>query len=155
MKIANLTETTSLAASDNFPVSSTANGTRRVTLTTLAAAVLATADAVNGMETQYSTPATGASVAVAPTVSGASSWLLVTPVVTLADLTLVLPGDGSTGGATAADGQEVLVNTTQELTALVVSSVGKSVIGGPTTLAQFGFFRMRYNAVNNSWYRVG
>lgn len=154
MKISNLTQTTSLAASDLFPVQSTAQGLQSVTLTTLADAVADLLPASSNPETQYSSPVTGASVAVVPVVAGSSVWLLVTPLGTLAALTLVLPGDGSTGGAAAVDGQEAAINCTQTITTLTVSSVGKTVVGAPTTFGVSTPFRMRYNAVNNSWYRV-
>lgn len=155
MKITNLTEQTTMALSDSIPIGSTANGTRRVTLTTLAAAVLDTQTDSGGMEMNRSTPLTGASLSILPVTAGNSVWLLITPAGTLATLTVVLPGDGSTGGSLVADQQEVLVTSTQTLTSLTVSSVGKTVVGGPTTLSANGSFRLRYDAVTNAWYKVG
>lgn len=154
MKIAELTETLTLAASDQFPVSTEANATRRVSLTTLADAILAMQTAIGGMQTQYSTPTTGGSIAVLPVVAGTSVWLIITPAATLATLAIVLPGDGSTGGPIAADNQEVLIVTTQILTALTLSAAGKTLSGALTSMAASGTLRMKYNAVNNVWYRV-
>jgi hypothetical protein len=49
----------------------------------------------------------------------------------------------------------VLVNTTQALTALTMVASGTTLFGAPTTLAANGFFEMRYNALQNAWYRTG
>ena len=155
-KITDLTEQTTIAASDQIPVGTAANGTRRISATNLATGLAALqAVTTNGFQTQYSTPVTGGSVAAVPTVSGGSVWLRLTPAGTLATLAVVLPGDGSAGGSVAADGQEVLIATTQVLTALTLSSVGKTLLGAPTTLAQFGVVRMRYDMANNVWVKVG
>jgi hypothetical protein len=47
------------------------------------------------------------------------------------------------------------VNTTQAVTALTVAGNGATVNGAPTTLAANGFFRIRFDAVLDVWYRVG
>jgi hypothetical protein len=79
-------------------------------------------------------------------------WLALTPTGTIASLTVVLP--------IGSDGQEVLVSTTQALTSLTVTgaTVGASpqpVNGAPTTMAANAFFRLRFDGVSSSWYRVG
>lgn len=103
----------------------------------------------DGMVTQYSAPsATGFTATI--TDSDASAWLILTPVATYAAGTIVLPSF-----ANSADKQEVLVNCTQIVTALTVSSSGATVTGAPTTLAANGFFRMRFDRVLETWYRVG
>lgn len=98
----------------------------------------------------YDTPGTGNSVAVAPFQAGGSVFLLLTPVTSLAALTVQMPLKGL-----AQHGQEVLVHTTQAITALTVDGNGAGLSGAPTTLASGGFFRLRFDAVNEAWYRVG
>lgn len=102
--------------------------------------------------TQYSSPnATGFTVLIAPPVAGQSIFLLLTPLAGYATGTITLPAQ-----ATCLDGQEVLVTTTQLVTALTVGGNGATAVNGaPTTLAANAFFRMRYDAIAKSWYRVG
>jgi hypothetical protein len=102
-------------------------------------------------ETQYAAPnASGFSVTINPTTDGDSVYLLLTPLAGYAAGTIVLPELTE-----CVDGQEVLVNSTQAVTALTVSGNGATVNGAPTTLAANGFFRLRFDDINNSWYRVG
>jgi hypothetical protein len=53
------------------------------------------------------------------------------------------------------DKQEILVNTTQAITALTINANGATIVGAPTTLAAGGFFRLRFDGVLDTWYRVG
>jgi hypothetical protein len=100
--------------------------------------------ASNALVSQYGVPLTGTTV----TVATGNTWLILTPAGTLAALTIALPTNRT-------DKQEVLVNSTQILTALTVSGAGTTVVGAPTTLAANGFFKMRYDGTLNAWYRVG
>lgn len=94
---------------------------------------------------QYSAPsATGFSV----TVNDGNTWLILTPVAGYAAGTVVL-------SSSAADGDEVLCNCTQAVTTLTVSGNGYTVTGAPTTLAANDFFRLRFESVTGTWYRVG
>lgn len=103
-------------------------------------------------ERQRESPLTGATVQIRDDTE--SVWLTVTPAGTLADLDFKYPiASGSNPNAT--DLQEITINSTQELTALTHDGNGASVIGAPATLAQNGFFRMKYDEQNNAWYRVG
>jgi hypothetical protein len=99
---------------------------------------------------QYASPSTGFSVQVAPFVQGGNVFLLLTPAATLAAGTIVLPS-----AATSSHGQEVLVHSTQIVTALTVNGNGASLSGAPTTLAAGGFFRLRFDSVLSAWYRIG
>lgn len=105
-----------------------------------------------GQQFQYFAPnASGFSVTISPTTSGASVFLLMTPTGGFAAGTIILPTP-----ATAAIGQEVLVTSTQAVTALTVSGNGAvAVNGAPTTLTANGFFRLKYDSVSQSWFRVG
>lgn len=103
-------------------------------------------------ETQYFAPsATGFSVTVAPTTAGNNVHLLMTPVADYAAGTVTLPAV-----ATCVDKQEVLISSTHAVTTLTISGNGATAVNGaPTTLSANGFARLKYDAVNTSWYRIG
>jgi hypothetical protein len=132
--------------------SSSAGRDSSCSITTLAGLILAGLSSA-GFVTQYSSPNTSPyTVTVAPPTQGESMWLALTPTGTIASLTVNLP--------IGSDGQEVLVSTTQALTSLTVTgaTVGASpqpVNGAPTTMAANAFFRLRFDGVSSSWYRVG
>lgn len=142
-----------ITAGDLFVIYSAANGDARKAAASLLLAYLQSElTGTGGFETQYFAPgATGFSVTVAPTTEGGSVYLLMTPAAGYAAGTIVLPPLAS-----SVDGQEVLVSCRQIVTALTVSGNGAvAVNGAPTTLAANAFFKMRYDGVSQSWYRVG
>lgn len=98
--------------------------------------------------TQYVAPLTASTVLLRDDQN--SIWLILTPAGTIAACTLKLPLV-----ANAVDRQEILVNSTQIVTALTIDANGGSVIGAPTTLAANAFFRLRFDAVLKTWYCVG
>ena len=53
------------------------------------------------------------------------------------------------------DGQEVLVTSTQAVTALTVSGNGSTVYGAPSALTANAFFKLRFDGVVKAWYRIG
>lgn len=152
MTIQNLNQGTPTVAA-SVPFWDPVNGCdARCSITQLAALILCTLSS-SGFATQYASPnASGYAVTVSPPTAGMPVWLLLTPLASYANLTINLP--------VGVDGQEVLVNSTQAVTgALTVTGalVGASnqpVNGAPTTLTANGFFRLKFNAVNGSWYRV-
>lgn len=97
------------------------------------------------LTTQYAGPsATGFNVSI----ETANTWLVLTPAAGYATGIITLP--------VAEAGGEVLVNSTQAVATLTVGAqAGDSVVGAPTTLAAYEFFRLRYDEVLNRWYRVG
>lgn len=100
--------------------------------------------------TQYAAPsASGFSVSIT---SGSNNiHLILTPTAGYAAGTIVLPPVG-----VLIDKQEVLVNTTQQVTTLTVNGNGAiAVTGEPGTLAADDFFRLRYDLTTQTWYRVG
>lgn len=100
--------------------------------------------------TQYAAPgASGFSVTIAPPDAGTSVFLLLQPGGAYAAGTLVLP--------TGVDGQEVIVHCRAfAVTTLTVTpATGQSTSGAPTTIAAGGFFRLRFDGVNQLWARVG
>lgn len=99
--------------------------------------------------TQYAAPSSNA-FSVQINDDSDSVWLILTPTGAFVDGTIVLPTL-----ANAADKQEILVNCTQAITNLTVNGNGATVTGEPATLAANDFFRLRFDAVADVWYRVG
>lgn len=101
--------------------------------------------------TNFYTPNTGFSIGV-PTPT-ASQWMLLQPASTLAAGTITLPLN-----TTTPDGTEVLITSTQTITSLAVGLNGAAQVYGivnPGTLNAQDYFRLRYVAATNSWYRIG
>jgi hypothetical protein len=142
--------TATLNASDLFPLWSTGNSdTRKVSLSALVDYLNGALDLTDGKITQYAAPsATGFTVTLYA--SGASVWLILTPTAGFAAGALVLPPVGM-----CVDRQEILINCTQSVTTLTINANGATVTGAPATLAANAFFRLRFDAVTQTWYRVG
>lgn len=138
------------SAADLMVLWSTANGgTMACSLTQLAALIASLNTASDDKVTQYAAPsASGFTVALVD--DSDSKWLVLTPTAGFAAGTIKLPAL-----ANCVDKQEVLVNCTQVVTALTIDGNGATVTGGPTTLAANDFFRLRFDAVADVWYRVG
>ena len=101
-------------------------------------------------ETQYAVPSsTGFSVQV--TNGDDNVHLILTPTAGFAAGTIVLP---ATPGA--IDKQQVIVNCTQQVTALTINGNGAAgVTGEPTSLAADSFFTLKYDLPTQTWYRIG
>jgi hypothetical protein len=140
----------SLCPGDQFPIFSTANGdARKVSLNTITTYMRSQLADQADMLTQYSAPnATDFQVTVSPATAGQSVFLLLTPVAGFASGSIGLP-------AAPEDKQEVLCSCTQLVSTLAVSGNGYGVNGAPATLAANSFFKMRYDAMLSSWFRVG
>lgn len=143
-----------LADGDLLPVWDTSNGdARKVSLSEFVSFVQSSITGPGDFVTEYSAPSANAFTAE---VDGGedgneSVWLVLTPTGTFATGTVKMPlASGSTH-----HGQEVLVNCTQIVTALTVDGNGATVTGAPTALAANDFFRVRFDAVTETWYRVG
>ncbi len=127
-----------------------ANGAdRRASVAALIALIQSSLTESGDLVTRHASPnETGFSVTVVPPSTGANVHLLLTPLAGYAAGTVVMP-------ASPIDGQQVVVTSTQAVTTLTVSGNGASVNGAPTTLAANGYFRLRYDQINNSYYRIG
>jgi hypothetical protein len=147
--INNLTAVDAVSAGDAIPIYSAANGdARRASLSIIAAYIQTLITSTDDNVTFYSAPsATGFTVTL--TTFSNSVWLILTPVAGYAAGTILLPPV-----AYALDNQEIMVNSTQAITTLTVSGNGATVTGAPTTMAANAFFKLRYNAVLTTWYRV-
>ncbi len=53
------------------------------------------------------------------------------------------------------DAQEVAVACSQQITSFSIDGNGALVVGAPNTLAASGFFKLKYDKLSNTWYRVG
>jgi len=148
--INNLSAIDVLSAGDQVPVYSNSNGdARRASMSAVQTFVLqGIADSLTFV-TQYAAPsATGFSVSIGD--GPESTWLVLTPIAGYAAGNIVLPLV-----ATCAEGQELICNCTQAVTALTVSGNGATVTGAPTALTANSFFRLRFEPVASVWYRVG
>ena len=138
-----------VSSSDQIPVYSPNNiDARRLSISTLLAYFQQTF-ASPTLATNVYTPGTGFNISV-PTPVAVQQWMLLQPAGTLATGTITLPLNTGT-----ADGTEVLVTTTQQITSFTLAPNGAAhVYGAPTTLAAEDNFRVRYVAATNSWYCI-
>lgn len=143
-----LSQAGGIADADELALYSKENGsTRKVTAAQVADFVL---EAIEGTpdETLYSLNA--GTVTALPATPGGSVWAQITLPATAPTLTIILPGIDD-----RAHGQEVLVTVTQPVTALTVNGTGAATAGAPSALTANGFFRLRFDSVSATWYRVG
>jgi hypothetical protein len=103
----------------------------------------------DGKVIQYAGPtSTGFTVPI--TDSSSSVWLVLTPSGTLAAGAITLPAV-----ANCVESQEILVSSSQIVTALTINTNGATVVGAPATLTATAPFRLRFEPVLKTWYRVG
>lgn len=94
-------------------------------------------------------PGTGFNIAV-PTPVAEQQWMLLQPAGALASGTITLPLNTQT-----PDGTEVLVTSTQTITAFAFGLNGATaVFGNPTTLIAGAAVRLRFYQSTNSWYNI-
>lgn len=146
-----LTAMDTLTGSDLIPVYSQYNGdARKASMSVLAAFVESVLTTVGDKVTQYAAPIASATTIQVSDTSN-SVWLIVTPSSVFAAGTIKLPAV-----ANCIDRQELLVNYVNGVTALTIDGNGAAnVIGAPTTMANNAFFRLRFDIVMKTWYRVG
>jgi len=149
-QINQLSSTDEVQPGDQVPIYSSSNGdARKASLSLLKTFFQEGITAADDKITQYAAPsATAFSIQVNNDAD--SVWLVLTPTAGFAAGTLVLPAV-----ANCVDRQEILVNCTQAVTTLTVSGNGATVTGAPTALTANGFFRLRFDAITDTWYRVG
>jgi hypothetical protein len=138
-----------LSGSDQIPVYSASNGdARRASVSTLLAYI----------EQAWMSPAFER-VTASPTLAGftlalpttaSSLFVLLTPTGTMATGTIVLPA-----AASAADGQEIVLYSSQEVTALSFTLNGATALNGaPTGLPADGSITLRYDVLSVAWYVI-
>jgi hypothetical protein len=142
-----LAQLNTLSGSDQIPVYSASNGdARKASISTL----------LTYIEQAWMSPAFER-VTASPTLSGFtltlptganSLFVLLTPTGTMATGTIVLPP-----AASAADGQEIVLFTSQEVTALTFTLNGATAINGAPTGIQAGAaLTLRYDVLSTAWY---
>jgi hypothetical protein len=138
-----------VSGGDQLPIYVPNNGdARKVSITQLLQYFQQTFAAPT-VATKLYTPGTGFNITV-PTPVSTQQWLLLQPAGALATGTITLPLN--TG---VPDGTQVLVTTTQQITAFTLALNGAAAaFGAPTAMAANAFFTMRFYQATNSWYRV-
>ncbi|MFN6251736.1 MAG: hypothetical protein ACK4Y5_06615 [Acetobacteraceae bacterium] len=138
-----------LSTGDQIPVYNTVNGdARRASLATVLDFFEQTFAAPTVAVNLY-TPATGFSIS-APTPISEQQWMILQPAGTLATGTITLPLN--TG---VPDGTEILITTTQQITALTIGLNGATTVHGLPTMLQAGAgVRLRWYQATNSWYSI-
>lgn len=158
-QINKLSAVDSVQVGDQLPIFSTENGdARKAAMSVLLAYMQAnlTFPSFSGQgayTTQYSSPsATGFNVTITDGADDNTNvHLILTPTAGYAAGTITLPPV-----AGLVDKQEVLVNCTQQVTALTINGNGATAVTGePTSLAADDFFRLKYDLPSQTWYRVG
>lgn len=135
-----------LSGGDQLPVYSPVNGdARRVSITSLIEFFQA-----NFADPDYLT------IINAPTNSGfniqigaqtQNVFLIINPTGTFVAGTITLPPVAS-----CFDGQEIVVACSQVINTLTITPNGATVIGVPNAFSAGGFFSLRFNALQASWY---
>lgn len=103
--------------------------------------------------TQYAAPSSsGFDIAIDDGADNNSNvHLILTPTAGFAAGEITLPPV-----AGCVDKQEVLVNCTQQITSLTIDGNGASAVTGePASMAADDFFRLKFDDLTNTWYRVG
>ena len=78
------------------------------------------------------------------------TYLILNPSVSIATGSIKLPER-----YTVTDGQVLLVACAQQVNNFSVDGNNALVIGAPNALAANGFFKLKYDKLSNTWYRVG
>jgi hypothetical protein len=139
-----------VSGGDLLPIYVPNNGDARKVSVSQLLAYFQTVFAAPTVSTNLYTPGAGFNITV-PTPVSEQQWMLLQPAGTLATGTITLPLNTGT-----PDGTQLLVTTTQIITAFTLALNGAAAaFGAPTTLAADAFFTMRFYQATNSWYRIG
>lgn len=140
----------SVVSSDKVHIYSSENGDdRTASLDVVADFIKSVITSVDNMVTQYFAPSATGFTATVNNDSN-STWLVITPTAGFAAGTVTLPAS-----TVCVDRQEILINCTQSITTLSINGNGATVTGAPSTMTANGFFRLRFDGVTKTWYRVG
>lgn len=146
-----LSEIDALTAGDLLAIFATSDGqARKAAISTLQKFMQDNLNfGVAAFTSQFAAPSsTGFSIQIND--DAKDTHLILTPTATFAAGTIVLPKF-----TVAVDKQQVLVNSTQIVTALTIDGNGATVTGEPSTLAANDFFTLKFEKATNVWYRVG
>lgn len=147
--IPNLSATDIIVSSDQFVTFKLSNGDNRKVAASVLLAYMQENLLLPSFTTQYASPTiSGETIQV--TGSGADIYLMLTPTDGFDTMVIVFPLL-----ATLLDRQEILITSSKQVTALTISPNGAIIVGEPSSITSDGFFKMRYDAVNTTWRRVG
>lgn len=148
-QINQLSSISQVSGANQIPVYDQNNGDARKVSVSQLLQYFQTTFAAPTVATNLYVPGTGFNVTV-PTPVSEQQWMILQPAGTLATGTITLPLNTGT-----PDGTEVLVTTTQQITAFTLALNGAAnAYGALSTLAAQDFFRMRFYQATNSWYRI-
>jgi len=82
-------------------------------------------------------------------INSQSYWIEIIPAGTIATLTIIFPDVGG-----LIDGQEIILTTTQAISALTLTAIGTSFNIPVTTLAANASVRFKYSKSSNVWYKL-
>ena len=138
-----------VSGGDLLPVYVSNNGDARKVSITQLLNYFQTVFASPTVSTNLYTPGTGFNITV-PTPVSEQQWMIIQPANTLASGTVTLPLN--TG---VPDGTQVLITTTQEITAFTLALNGAAAgFAFPPTLEAGAGFTVRYYQATNSWYNI-
>ena len=142
-----LASTNTITGSDQFPVYVSGSGdARKASASTLLAYIQSAW--MDPTYTRVTASPTLAGFTLALPTTANSLFVLLTPTGTMATGTIVLPA-----AASAADGQEIVLYTSQEVTALSFTLNGATALNGAPTGIQAGAaLTLRYDVLSTAWY---
>lgn len=82
--------------------------------------------------------------------SEVGTYLILNPTTGLSTGSIKLPERYS-----VQDAQELAVTCSQQITNFTIDGNGALVVGAPNAMAASGFFKLKYDKLSNTWYRVG
>jgi hypothetical protein len=139
---------TTLSGGDQLPVYATSNGdARKASITTL----------VEYFQTTFADPnytvvinaPTNSGFNIALAASSQSIWLIMNPNGTFAAGSVTLPPV-----ADCYDGQEIIMISTQTISALTINGNGGTLVGVPASLGAGSSFTIRFNELQSTWYTI-
>lgn len=147
--IPNLSATDVIVSGDQFVTFKLSNGDNRKVAASVLLSYMQGNLSLPSFTTQYSSPTiTGETILV--TGLGIDIYLLITPTDGFATMVIVLPLL-----STLIDKQEILITCSKQVTSLTINPNGAIVQGDPSSIIADGFFKIRYDAINTTWRRVG
>ena len=148
-QINQLASLSQVSGADQIPVYNTNNGDARKMSVNALLQYFQTTFAAPTVSTNLFTPGAGFNITV-PTPVADQQWMILQPAGTLATGTITLPLN--TG---VPDGTEVLITSTQTVTAFTLAINGAAqIFGNISTLTAGAAVRYRYYLATNSWYNI-
>ena len=137
-----------ISGADQLPVYSTNNGdARKSSINTLMTYFQQNFADPNYTVVINAPTNSGFNIALAD--SAQSIWLIINPTGTFAAGSVTLPQASS-----SYDGQEIIMISTQTISALTINGNGSTLVGVPLSLGAGSSFTIRYNKLQSTWYTI-